>query len=126
MNYKDFVKQEFQKNKNSGLTAPELMKKIGIAWQEHKAQQHGVEKPAKKTPKTPKTPKRDKIPVNGGGMGVKSSVPLSSMRSVSISRPEPTFLVTNGAIHGSGFWSDLADGFKSVISTVAPVLPMLL
>ena len=131
MNYKDFVKQEFQKNKNSGLTAPELMKKIGIAWQEHKAQQ-GVEKPSKtkapKTPKTkaPKTPKRDKIPVKGAGMGVKSSVPLSSMRSVSISRPEPTFLVTNGAIHGSGFWSDLSDGFKSVISTVAPILPMLL
>ena len=123
MNYKDFVKQEFQKNKNSGLTAPELMKKIGVAWQEHKTQQHGVEKPAKtKAPKTPKT----KVKVNGAGMGVKSSVPLSSMRSVSISRPDPTFLVTNGAIHGSGFWSDLSDGFKSVISTVAPVLPLLL
>ncbi len=122
MNYKDFVKHEFLKHKNSGLKAPELMKKIGVAWQEHKAQNGGEkqEKPAKKTPKT----KAPKSKVNGGGM--QSSVPLSSMRSVSVSRPEPTFLVTNGAIHGSGFWSDLGDGFKSVFSTVAPILPMLL
>ena len=113
MDYKTFVKQQFQKHKNSGLSAPEIMKQIGAEWQKVKGG-HG-EKPAKKSPKTK---------VKGGGMS--SSVPLSSMRSVFVSRPEPTFLVTNGAIHGSGFWSDLSDGFKSVISTVAPVLALLL
>ncbi len=124
MDYKTFVKQEFQKNKNSGLKASEVLKHAGAAWQQYKAE-NGAEKPAKtKAPKTPKTPKTPKSKVKGGAM--QSSVPLSSMRSVSVSRPEPTFLVTNGAIHGSGFWSDLGDGFKSVFSTVAPILPMLL
>ena len=126
MDYKSFVKQQFQKHKNSGLSAPEIMRKIGAEWQKVKGG-HG-----EKAPKTPKAKAVKKVKggfitagsMSGGAMS--SSVPLSSMRSVSVSRPEPTFLVTNGAIHGSGFWSDLGDGFKSVFSTVAPILPMLL
>ncbi len=126
MDYKTFVKQQFQKHKNSGLSAPEIMKQIGAEWQNYKAGH------SEKAPKTPKAKAVKKVKggfitagsMSGGGM--QSSVPLSSMRSVSVSRPEPTFLVTNGAIHGSGFWSDLGDGFKSVFSTIAPVLPMLL
>ncbi len=125
MDYKTFVKQEFLKHKNSGLSAPQIMKQAGAKWNEYKLGHAG---------KTPKAPKAKAVKKVKGGFetagsmsgGAMSSVPLSSMRSVNISRPDPTFLVTNGAIRGAGFWSDFSDGFKSVFSTIAPVLPMLL
>lgn len=134
MDYKSFVKEQFLKHKNSGLSAPQIMKQTGVAWNEYK---NG------KAPKAPKAVKKVKK-VKGGfetagslsggfvtagsmsGGAMRSSVPLSSMRAVSMSSREPTFLTTNGAIRGAGFWSDLGDGFKSVFSTIAPVLPMLL
>ena len=126
MDYKTFVKESFLKHKNSGLSAPQIMKETGAKWREYKNGHAG------KTPKAPKAKAVKKVKggfitagsISGGAMG--SSVPLSSMRSVSISSREPSFLVTNGAIRGAGFWSDLGDGFKSVFSTIAPVLPMLL
>ena len=129
MDYKTFVKESFLKHKNSGLSAPQIMKETGAKWREYKNGHAG------KAPKAPKAPKPKAVKkvkggfitagsISGGAMG--SSVPLSSMRSVSLSSREPTFLVTNGAIRGAGFWSDLGDGFKSVFSTIAPVLPMLL
>ena len=126
MDYKTFVKEEFLKHKNSGLSAPQIMKQAGAKWSEYKNGHAG------KAPKAPKAKAAKKVKggfvtagsMSGGAMA--SSVPLSSMRSVSISSREPSFLVTNGAIHGAGFWSDLGDGFKSVFSTIAPVLPMLL
>ena len=130
MDYKTFVKREFQKNKNSGLSAPEIMKQAGVAWNEYKLGHAGKAPKAKAVKKV--RVKAGSISggfvtagsMSGGAMG--SSVPLSSMRSVSMSSREPTFLTTNGAIRGAGFWSDLGDGFKSVFSTIAPVLPMLL
>lgn len=128
MDYKSFVKQEFLKNKNSGLSAPQIMKHAGVAWNEYKNGLVG---------KTVKKVRVKKVKggfetagsysagsMSGGKMA--SSMPLSSMRSMSLSSREPTFLTTNGAIHGAGFWSDFSDGFKSVFSTIAPVLPMLL
>ena len=126
MDYKTFVKESFLKHKNSGLSAPQIMKETGAKWNEYKNGHAG------KTPKAPKAKAVKKVKggfvtagsISGGAMP--SSVPLSSMRSVSISSREPSFLVTNGAIRGAGFWSDLGDGFKSVFSTIAPVLPMLL
>ena len=130
MDYKTFVKREFLKHKNSGLSAPEIMKQAGVAWNEYKNGNAG---------KAPKAKAVKKVRVKAGsisggfvtagsmsGGAMRSSVPLSSMRSVSMSSREPTFLTTNGAIRGAGFWSDLGDGFKSVFSTIAPVLPMLL
>ncbi len=125
MDYKTFVKQEFLKHKNSGLSAPQIMKQAGLAWHEYKTGHAG---------KTPKAPKAKAVKKVKGGFetagsmsgGAMSSVPLSSMRSVSISSREPTFLTTNGAIRGAGFWDDFSSGFKSVFSTIAPVLPMLL
>ena len=126
MDYKTFVKEEFLKHKNSGLSPPQIMKEAGAKWREYKNGHAG------KAPKAPKAKAVKKVKggfvtagsISGGAMP--SSVPLSSMRSVSISSREPSFLVTNGAIRGAGFWSDLGDGFKSVFSTIAPVLPMLL
>jgi hypothetical protein len=118
MDYKTFVKQEFLKHKNSGLSAPQIMKQAGLAWHEYKLGHAG------KAPKAKANKKVKAGSISGGALA--SSVPLSSMRSVSMSRPDPSFLVTNGAIRGAGFWSDLGDGFKSVFSTIAPVLPMLL
>ena len=126
MDYKTFVKQEFLKHKNSGMKSPEIMKQAGLAWHEYKTGHAG------KAPKAPKAKAVKKVKagsMSAGSMygGAMSSVPLSSMRSVSISSREPTFLTTNGAIvRGAGFWSDFSDGFKSVFSTIAPVLPMLL
>ena len=118
MDYKTFVKEEFLKHKNSGLSAPQIMKQAGAKWSEYKNGHAG------KAPKAKAVKKVKGGSISGGAMA--SSVPLSSMRSVSISSREPSFLVTNGAIRGAGFWSDLGDGFKSVFSTIAPVLPMLL
>ena len=126
MDYKTFVKESFLKHKNSGLSAPQIMKETGAKWREYKNGHAG------KAPKAPKAKAVKKVKggfvtagsISGGAMA--SSVPLSSMRSVSISSREPSFLVTNGAIHGAGFWDDLSSGFKSVFSTIAPVLPMLL
>ena len=134
MDYKTFVKESFLKHKNSGLSAPQIMKETGAKWREYKNGHAG------KAPKAPKAVKKVKGgfvtagSISGGAMP--SSVPLSSMRSVSISSREPSFLVTNGAIrgrgisggkiHGGNFWDDFSSGFKSVFSTIAPVLPMLL
>ena len=122
MDYKSFVKKQFEKNKNSGLSAPEIMKQAGVAWNEYKNGKAPKAKAVKKV--RVKAGSISGGAMSAGAMG--SSVPLSSMRSVSMSSREPTFLVTNGSIRGSGFWSDLGDGFKSVFSTIAPVLPMLL
>ena len=125
MDYKTFVKREFQKNKNSGLSAPEIMKQAGVAWNEYKLGHAGKAPKAKaKAVKKVKGGFVTAGSMSAGAMG--SSVPLSSMKAVSISSREPSFLVTNGSIRGAGFWSDLGDGFKSVFSTIAPVLPMLL
>ena len=123
MDYKTFVKEEFLKHKNSGLSAPQIMKQAGAKWSEYK-NGHAGKAPKAKAVKKVKAGSMSAGSISGGAMA--SSVPLSSMRSVSISSREPSFLVTNGAIHGAGFWSDLGDGFKSVFSTIAPVLPMLL
>ena len=128
MDYKTFVKEEFLKHKNSGLSPPQIMKEAGAKWREYK-NGHAGKTPKTKAPK-PKAVKKVKGgfitagSISGGAMA--SSVPLSSMRSVSISSREPSFLVTNGSIRGAGFWDDLSSGFKSVFSTIAPVLPMLL
>ena len=123
MDYKTFVKESFLKHKNSGLSPPQIMKEAGAKWREYK-NGHAGKAPKAKAVKKVKGGFITAGSISGGAMG--SSVPLSSMRSVSISSREPTFLVTNGAIRGAGFWSDLGDGFKSVFSTIAPVLPMLL
>ena len=123
MDYKTFVKEEFLKHKNTGMKAPEIMKQAGAKWSEYK-NGHAGKAPKVKAAKKVKGGFVTAGSISGGAMG--SSVPLSSMRSVSISSREPSFLVTNGAIRGAGFWSDLGDGFKSVFSTIAPVLPMLL
>ena len=123
MDYKTFVKEEFLKHKNSGLSAPQIMKQAGAKWSEYK-NGHAGKAPKAKAAKKVKGGFVTAGSISGGAMA--SSVPLSSMRSVSISSREPSFLVTNGAIRGAGFWSDLGDGFKSVFSTIAPVLPMLL
>ena len=123
MDYKTFVKEEFLKHKNSGLSAPQIMKQAGAKWSEYK-NGHAGKAPKAKAVKKVKGGFVTAGSISGGAMA--SSVPLSSMRSVSISSREPSFLVTNGAIRGAGFWSDLGDGFKSVFSTIAPVLPMLL
>ena len=122
MDYKTFVKQEFLKHKNSGLSAPQIMKQAGAKWNEYKLG-HAGKAPKAKAVKKVKGGFETAGSMSGGAM---SSVPLSSMRSVSISSREPTFLTTNGAIRGAGFWSDFSDGFSSVFKTIAPVLPMLL
>ena len=36
MDYKTFVKEEFLKHKNSGLSAPQIMKQAGAKWSEYK------------------------------------------------------------------------------------------
>ena len=77
MDYKTFVKESFLKHKNSGLSAPQIMKQAGAKWSEYKNGHAG------KTPKAPKAKAVKKVKagsMSGGAMA--SSVPLSSMRSV--------------------------------------------
>ncbi len=127
MDYKTFVKQEFLKHKNSGLSAPQIMKQAGLAWHEYKTGHAGKAPKAPKAPKAVKKVKGGFITAGSMSGGAISSVPLSSMRSVSISSRDPTFLSANGQIvRGGNFWDDFSSGFKSVFSTIAPVLPMLL
>ena len=80
MDYKSFVKQEFQKNKKSGLSAPMIMKQAGVAWNEYKNEKAPKAKAVKKV--RVKAGSMSTGSMSGGAMG--SSVPLSSMRSVSM------------------------------------------
>ena len=125
--YRDFVKETYHKLPEH-LLSKDKMREIGRLWQEHKGklpQAHPSEKVAKVKVAKVKAPViKDDDYYNLRVAAAKRLIELAQKKKHT-AKEKAEYKRLHG-LHAAGFWDDFSSGFKSVFSTLAPVLPMLL